>query len=374
MSAFLRVAAWIIALSLVALPVVAVLQGWIGADRWPLRTLRVAGQLERVDEQKLREAVLPYARKGFFAIRLDQAQAAVDKLPWVDHAEVRKHWPDVVEVRIVEHRPFARWGDDKLLSEDGDLFPVADAEVPASLPRFDVDAPAARTADVVELYNEASRMFAPEGMRVREVSLDRRGSWSLLLSNDTRVVIGSQEARLRLARFARLMPNLLARNPQRLARADLRYTNGFALTWGEEPGMGNGESGTGVALLHPRTTRSRSSGAVVPASGAVIPSPLSVIQSPLSGIPGLLPVTPSLLPVIPSLLPVIPSAARDLLLPARPNREARSLAALGMTDNGLWVTDNGLGMTALRDERAVHVRSAESPIPHPPFPIPGLQT
>src|SRR3546814_5872529 len=74
MSTFLRVAAWIIALSLVALPVVAVLQGWIGADRWPLRTLRVGGQLERVDEQKLREAVLPYARNGFFAIRLDQAQ------------------------------------------------------------------------------------------------------------------------------------------------------------------------------------------------------------------------------------------------------------------------------------------------------------
>src|SRR3546814_7579980 len=64
MSTFLRVAAWIIALSLVALPVVAVLQGWIGADRWPLRTLRVGGQLERVDEQKLSEAVLPYAQIG----------------------------------------------------------------------------------------------------------------------------------------------------------------------------------------------------------------------------------------------------------------------------------------------------------------------
>src|SRR3546814_8174326 len=44
MTAFLRVAAWLIALSLVALPAVAVLQGWIGADRWPLRTLRVGGQ------------------------------------------------------------------------------------------------------------------------------------------------------------------------------------------------------------------------------------------------------------------------------------------------------------------------------------------
>jgi cell division protein FtsQ len=222
MSAFLRIAAWIIAVALVVLPVVAVLEGWIGAERWPLRTLRIGGDLKRVDEQKLRAAVLPYARNGFFAIRLEDAQAAVAKLPWVERAEVRKRWPDVVEVRIVEHRPFARWGKDQLLSEDGDLFPLAGAEVPDSLPRFDVDAPAARIADVVALYNEASEMFAPEGVRVREVSLDRRGSWSLLLSNGVRVVVGSQEARLRLARFARLLPGLLAQNPQPLARADLR--------------------------------------------------------------------------------------------------------------------------------------------------------
>src|SRR3546814_18969047 len=69
MTAFLRVAAWIIALSLVALPVVAVLQGWIAADRWPLRTLRVGGQPERVDEPKLRAEVLPSARTGLSRLR-----------------------------------------------------------------------------------------------------------------------------------------------------------------------------------------------------------------------------------------------------------------------------------------------------------------
>lgn len=227
----LRLAAWVLALALVALPVVAVVNGWIGADRWPLRTLRVQGELKRVDEDRLRAAVLPYARAGFFAVRLADAQAAVAKLPWVAHAEVRKRWPDVIEVRIVEHKPFARWGKDRLLSEDGTLFPIAGAAVPKGLPRFDVEASGARIADVVALYNQARELFAAEGRTVRELSLDRRGSWSLLLSGGTEVVIGSQEARLRLARFARLLPQLLARDPRRLARADLRYTNGFALTW-----------------------------------------------------------------------------------------------------------------------------------------------
>ena len=248
----LQVSAWALAVALVVLPVVAVVNGWIGGDRWPLRTLRVNDDLQRVDTARLRETLLPYASSGFFAVRLDEAQAAVAKLPWVERAEVRKLWPDVLEVRIVEHRPFARWGVDRLLSEQGRLFPAAGAEVPAGLPLL--HGPDARAADVVALYNEARDLFAAGGFSVNELELDERDSWSLKLGNGIDVVVGNQEARLRLKRFARMLPHLLARNPHPLQRADLRYTNGFALEWAK-PGMGNGESGmveataAAVALL-----------------------------------------------------------------------------------------------------------------------------
>jgi cell division protein FtsQ len=215
-------------LLLVTLPVVAVVNGWIGAGHWPLRTLRVEGRLQRVDAQRLRATVLPYAAKGFFAVRLADAQAAVARLPWVERAEVRKRWPDVLEVSIVEHRPFARWGNDRLLSQHGRLFPSQGA-MPAGLPLL--DGPDSRVADVVALYNESRALFAPSGVDVRALKLDPRGSWSLVLSNGTDVIIGSSEARLRLARFARLMPQLLSQKQLPLVRADLRYTNGFALSW-----------------------------------------------------------------------------------------------------------------------------------------------
>ena len=233
MNAMLRMLAWTLALMLVVLPVVAVVNGWIGAERWPLRTLRVQGELNRVDPQKLRATLLPYAAQGFFAMRLEDAQAAVAKLPWVERAEVRKRWPDVVEVHIVEHRPFARWGKDRLLSEQGQLFPVAGATLPKGLPQL--DGPDSRVADVVALYNESRALFAPGGVDVRGLHLDRRGSWSLLLSDGTRVLVGNSEARLRLTRFARMLPQLLSQKQLPLARADLRYTNGFALSWTAAP-------------------------------------------------------------------------------------------------------------------------------------------
>lgn len=229
----LRLLAWVLAVVLVALPVVAVVNGWVGATQFPLRTLRVQGQLQRVDEAKLRATVLPYARRGFFAVQPDRIQAAVSALPWVERVEVRKHWPDVLELRISEHRPFARWGGERLLSEQGRLFPAKNVKVPRGLPLL--DGPDARVSDVVALYNQARERLANVG-GVRGVSLDKRGSWSITLNNGTEVVLGRNDPDTRLERFAPLLPRLAAQHPgQRLARADLRYTNGFSLTWADLP-------------------------------------------------------------------------------------------------------------------------------------------
>ncbi|WP_028839231.1 cell division protein FtsQ/DivIB [Thermomonas fusca] len=225
----LRSLAWLLALALLALPVVAVVEGWMGGEHWPLRTLRVQGELARVDRAQLQAAVLPHAQRGFFAVDLRAIQRTVDALPWVERAQVRKHWPDVLEVRIVEHRPFARWGEKQLLSEHGRLFPVGKLQAPAGLPLL--DGPEGRVPEVVALYNQAHAQLANAG-GVLGVALDRRGSWSISLRDGTRVVLGRSDPGARLARFAPMLPQLAAQNPhRRLVRADLRYTNGFALTW-----------------------------------------------------------------------------------------------------------------------------------------------
>ena len=234
MNALLRLIGWLLALALVALPVVAVLNGWIGAGHWPLTKLRATGEFERVDTALLRATLLPYAQRGFFAVRLADAQAAVAKLPWVETAEVRKRWPDVLEVRVVEHRPYARWGRDRLLSEHGHLFPAKGIAVPRGLPQF--AGPDTGITDVVALYNESRALFTPIGLDVQTVELDPRGSWTIGLGDagagiGTQVVVGRTEARARLARFVRLLPQLLTQQAQLLARADLRYSNGFALSW-----------------------------------------------------------------------------------------------------------------------------------------------
>lgn len=259
MSNVLRVLTWILALALVALPVVAVFNGWIGAERWPLTRLRVSGALHRVDPAQLRAVVMPYAQRGFFAVQLGQAQDAVERLPWVERAQVRKRWPDTLEVIVVEHKPFARWGSDRLLSVEGALFPVPRNVDASALPQL--GGPDAQVGEVVALYNEASALFAPMGLKVDALVMDARGSWSLKLGSGLDVVIGRADARPRLQRFARLLPRLLG-DPRTLQRADLRYTNGFSLTWGEQSrdlGRGTRDPVSARATATPATAREAAS-------------------------------------------------------------------------------------------------------------------
>ena len=235
MSTLLRVLAWLLAVALVALPVVAVLNGWVGAGHWPLSRLRANGQFERVPAEQLQQALAPHAARGFFAVDLDAAQHAVEQLPWVEHARVRKQWPDTLEVQLQEHEPFAFWGQDRLLSVRGKLFPLPADLARERMPRL--DGPDARSAEVVEMYQQARELFAPLGYGVEQLAMDARGSWSLTLDNGMEVVVGRDDARARLQRFTRMLPTLLAGQARPLARADLRYTNGFTLAWGT-PGAG----------------------------------------------------------------------------------------------------------------------------------------
>ena len=232
MNALLRIVAWLLAVSLVALPVAAVLNGWIAGSRWPMRHLVVTGEFRQVSDARVRRAVLPLVQHGFFAVDLAQVRGVLSRLPWVQRVEVRKRWPDRLEVSLLEYKPMARWGKDRMLAESGDLFPAPVGTV-MRLPLF--EGPDARAAELMAFHSQAKPLFLGSGLQVSVVRLSARGSWNLSLSDGTDIEVGRGDPQLRLARFARMLPRLQRTEPRHLQRADLRYTNGFALIWRPDP-------------------------------------------------------------------------------------------------------------------------------------------
>jgi len=254
-----RLVAWILALTLVALPIVGVLNGWFASDRWPVTRLAVAAEFNHVSAEQIRGVAEPLLGAGFFAIDLDRVRDAVARLPWVERVEARKRWPDTVDLVVYEQQAYARWGERRLVNRRGGLFEVAGADGLQGLPRL--SGPDDRLDDVLRFHAECLREVAGSGLVVEGIALTPRGGWRIELASGTSIELGRAEPAARLKRFLDVWPRLAGTHDVAPAYVDLRYANGFAVRWageaadegpGPEPREGQGgapQAGDGRAAL-----------------------------------------------------------------------------------------------------------------------------
>ena len=115
------------ALYALALALVAYAAGAMIANSpaFPLRTIRIQGDLEHVSRGQIVDALQGRVSGTFFSVDVEAIRSMFQTLPWVRRAEVRRRWPDRLEVRLEEHVALARWGKEaegQLVNSYGELF------------------------------------------------------------------------------------------------------------------------------------------------------------------------------------------------------------------------------------------------------------
>ena len=228
-----KFAAWLVALALVALPIVALVQGWYGSDRFPLRQLELEGRFERVSTGQVEDAVKPEVGSGFFAVRLDRIRRTLERLPVVAQVEVRKRWPDVISVRIVERSAVATYGEGQLVDSNGVVFGPYRAELDGALPHL--AGPESATATMLEKLAASRGALEPAGLEPVRLEMSARGGVHLTLATGAGIELGREGHAERLDRFVAAWPKVPQPAGMELARADLRYANGFAIEWRAVP-------------------------------------------------------------------------------------------------------------------------------------------
>ncbi|MCK6389454.1 MAG: cell division protein FtsQ/DivIB [Azonexus sp.] len=181
------------------------------------------------------EQVLPSALRGnFFSIDLEAVRVALEQLPWVRKAQVRRVWPDTLEVSVEEHRPLARWGEGlaEMVNSHGEVFAALGSEETfAALPLL--SGPNGTAGEVLQHFQLFSTAFSKTGELPVQLSLSPRLAWQLRLANGTRIEIGRDHPKApvleRLARFAAVYPAVKQAAASAPAVVDLRYPNGFAI-------------------------------------------------------------------------------------------------------------------------------------------------
>jgi cell division protein FtsQ len=120
----------------------------------------------------------------------------------------------------------------------------------------ELEGPEARLDEVFRRWRETASRLGPAGLEIRRVALDPRGSWRLELRGGHELLLGREALDERLQRYLAIRRGLQQAGP--IARVDLRYPNGVAVT--RRAPASEDENATGP-LAEGRGRRSQTPGA-----------------------------------------------------------------------------------------------------------------
>jgi cell division protein FtsQ len=199
----------------------------------PVTQVTLEGPFRRVSNGQLEEVLRGQLPAGFLSADLAGIREAVEAVPWVDVARVRRIWPDGVLVSVTEHVAVARWGDDGLLNARGELFIDKSRHVPAELPAL--RGTPGSEGEVSERYLDYAAQLEPLGLSVLALEVDARGAWRIRLRGSlpggVEVRLGRENPDERMRRFVDAASGLVRARGERIEYVDMRYGNGFAVGW-----------------------------------------------------------------------------------------------------------------------------------------------
>jgi cell division protein FtsQ len=199
---------------------------------FPVREVALTNAISKTAKSDIEAALRGRIGGNFFAVSPAEVRQALEALPWVRQASVRRVWPDRLEVALEEHVALARWGDEALVNSFGEKFP---GKTDQTLPLF--IGPAGTEREVARRYARFSALVAPLGAPLERVVLTQRFAWQLRLAGGLDIMLGrdADAAEMRLRRFAEVYEISLKKIPRKHEYVDLRYPNGFALRTPDSP-------------------------------------------------------------------------------------------------------------------------------------------
>ena len=201
-------------------------------DAFVIDQLKIKGQFRYLKPEDVEAAIGDDALANFFSIELVELKRRIESLPWVQHADVRRKWPNTLQVNVHEHVPVMRWKDDKWVTSSGLVI-----DLPGDVGVANAIVLSANESDAAYVLKQAfiwKKRMLEKQLTLREVRLSASRAWALTLYCETtnaqfELLLGHEKVEQRLVRFEAFFEQLIRESNQQLKRVDARYPDGLAV-------------------------------------------------------------------------------------------------------------------------------------------------
>ncbi|QSX33995.1 cell division protein FtsQ/DivIB [Shewanella avicenniae] len=198
------------------------------AEALPIQAVAVKGERRYTSDEQIRLALQDLMQRSFFSADVMEVQKALEALPWVYKASVRRDWPAKLKVYLQEQTPVAHWNATGWLNEHGEVFAAPQEEELETLPWL--SGPDERGLDVLTAYKQMEELLRINSFHLQKLHLSPRLAWEAELGNGIVLDLGREDKMSRIQRFINVYPEMLKQDKS-LARVDLRYDTGLAVGW-----------------------------------------------------------------------------------------------------------------------------------------------
>lgn len=225
---------------------VVVLVGWGGGrlldllDQ-PIKVVQIVGQVEHINLGAIEKQLQQKVDTGLLSTDLDSIKAQLRDRPWIEQVAVRRQWPNILRIDLVERSPVVRWNDKALMTADAYVFTPAEG-----VSRFNLPVLTGNDESREELlyqYHWLARQFEEQGLTLARLEKEHRGAWQAVLKEGPHLYLGRfsnsaagrEVLEKKMQRFKHLYREVLQQRLTEIERVDLRYTHGISVRWKVQP-------------------------------------------------------------------------------------------------------------------------------------------
>lgn len=187
--------------------------------------------LSAAQYHQLNETMQAQQVGSFFTTDLSILQNAALRMPWIEDVSIQRDWNRGIVISALARQPVAKFGSERLIDATGHAYIPADSQSLYQPDFANLQGDSSQSVAIMQMTQQVNEWYAPVGIQIQDVFLSPRMTWLFRFNNGMRIIVDNENTYQKLFTVSQLLDNQLANRQDQIQSVDLRYKNGFAITW-----------------------------------------------------------------------------------------------------------------------------------------------
>ncbi len=187
-----------------------------------LSTAQYQALQQTMDQQKV---------SSFFTTDLQVLRDIVIGLAWVDQVSVTRDWQQGIVITALPKQAVANFGTERLVDAKGTVFIPVESQDLRKKEFANLQGEITQAPVIMQQMQQINDWYAPLDIQVEDIILTGRMTWLIRFDNGLRVIVDNENTAQKLLNLSQLLANQLRSRSDNIQSVDLRYKNGFTISW-----------------------------------------------------------------------------------------------------------------------------------------------